>query len=355
MSPYPPGIGLPDVAARPSCTDVWHPVLAAPGAAPVGRWSIVERRDGAGQWAFDEQPLYTSVRDRRPGDVLGGTRRRRGGDAPAVRVPAGPPPAIPPGFAVRTTSIGRMLTTEANESVYAFDGDTAQTAGCTDACLTWFRPVPAPAMAQPRGEWSILERSPGVRQWVFRGRPLYTHTRDQHSWSQQGADVPGWSNVFTQRAPAWPARFTVQATLAGYVLADDAGRTLYVYHCGEDSADQLACDHPDTTQTYRLAMCGAGDARKCLRYWPYVEAGREERSPNQAWRIVSIDPLTGRFTDPGAPGALRVWAWRDRPVYTFAGDERPGDVRGDGTGEWRGKRNGLKAFWLRDDYMGGIL
>jgi len=32
-----------------------------------------------------------------------------------------------------------------------------------------------------------------------------------------------------------------------------------------------------------------------------------------------------------------------------------GDVNGDGTGEWRGLRNGLKAFWLRDDYFGGTL
>jgi len=36
-------------------------------------------------------------------------------------------------------------------------------------------------------------------------------------------------------------------------------------------------------------------------------------------------------------------------------DKVPGDVRGSGTGEWRGQRNGLKAFFVRDDYMGGTL
>ena len=52
----------------------------------------------------------------------------------------------------------------------------------------------------------------------------------------------------------------------------------------------------------------------------------------------------------GAPGALHVWAFRDRPVYLFAGDQVSGDVEGDAWGEFNGHRNGFKAFWLRDDF-----
>ena len=80
MSPYPPGILLPDLDSRPSCTDLWPPVYADENAEAVGKWTVVKRRDGTRQWAFDEQPLYTSVLDSEPGDVLGGTTRRFGGD-----------------------------------------------------------------------------------------------------------------------------------------------------------------------------------------------------------------------------------------------------------------------------------
>ncbi|MCG8414660.1 MAG: hypothetical protein MI746_10625 [Pseudomonadales bacterium] len=355
MSPYPPGIKLPEIESRLSCMQLWPPVLAEAGAEEVGDWTIVERRDGSLQWAYDEQPLYTSIRDKQAGDVIGGTRRRYGGDSPAMRVPAGPPTLHPPGFAVRLTSVGRMLTTDKNAAVYSFDGDTANSSACQGECLTNWHPVLAPALARSQGEWTLLERSAGNRQWVFRGKPLYTYELDQSSWSQQGSDNPGWQNVFTQRAPGYPDSFSVQPTLSGDVLADSAGKTIYRYNCGEDSADQLACDHPDDTQVYRLAMCGGGRAEKCLEYWPYVIAGDDEVSPNRTWTIVSIDPTTGKFAEPGQEGALRVWAYRDRPVYTFAGDKRPGEVNGGGTGEWRGQRNGLRAFWLRDDYMGGIL
>ena len=85
MSPYPPGIKLPDLDSRPSCTDLWPPLFAEEGSEPVGRWSIVDRKDGTKQWAFEEQPVYTSIRDKAPGDVLGGTKRRFGFDSPANR------------------------------------------------------------------------------------------------------------------------------------------------------------------------------------------------------------------------------------------------------------------------------
>jgi predicted lipoprotein with Yx(FWY)xxD motif len=48
---------------------------------------------------------------------------------------------------------------------------------------------------------------------------------------------------------------------------------------------------------------------------------------------------------------LRVWAYRERPVYTFAGDERPGEVNADGLGEFQSEREGFRAFWWRDDFF----
>lgn len=355
MSPYPPGIRLPEASARPSCVALWPPVLAPDGATPVGKWTLVKRVDGRWQWAFDDQPLYTSVRDKNPGEVLGGSSFKYGGDSPAIRVPVGPPSLLPPGFAVKSTTRGRLLTTASNASVYVFEGDSDSQTQCHGACLSRWQPVRAPALASAKGEWQTLERSPGVLQWMFRGKPVYTHALDQRSWSQEGSDQAGWSNVYLSRAPVFPASFTIQPTLAGEVLADRNGKTLYVYVCGEDSADQLACDHPEDTQVYRLAMCGKGDPEKCARHWPYVVAEAQDDSLSVTWRVLNIDPQSGLKVDPKDERGIRVWAYRDRPVYTYAGDRKPGDVHGAGTGEWRGLRNGLLALWLRDDYMEGTL
>jgi predicted lipoprotein with Yx(FWY)xxD motif len=102
-------------------------------------------------------------------------------------------------------------------------------------------------------------------------------------------------------------------------------------------------------------MCGGGDPGKCQKTWPYVRADIGTMSNSRAWSVINIDPKTGHHAAAEQADAFSVWAYRDRPVYTYGGDRQPGDVNGAGTGEWRAQRNGLKAFWLRDDYMGGTL
>ena len=79
---------------------------------------------------------------------------------------------------------------------------------------------------------------------------------------------------------------------------------------------------------------------------------RRKRVINKAKGFRGKRSKIYRFAKDGVRKA-QVWAYRDRPVYTYAGDKKPGDTHGGGTGEWRGQRNGLRVFWLRDDYLGG--
>jgi predicted lipoprotein with Yx(FWY)xxD motif len=353
MSPYPAGAELPELDKRPSCAKLWPPMLAKADDKPVGKWTVVDRKDGTKQWAYDEQPVYTSILDKQPGDVYGGFSRRSGGDSPASRQPIGPPSKVPPGFEVKTTTLGRLLTTKKNFSVYSYDKDTPEKSNCVGECAQVWTPLIAPEAAQPQGDWTLVARSAGVKQWAYRKKPLYTYTLDQRPSSLEGSDVPGWHNVYTQRAPSFPKAFTLQDSIAGQVVADAKGKTLYQYNCGDDSQDQLSCENPDDTQVYRLAMCGAGDPVKCQKNWPYVLADKGATSISRTWTVMSIDPKTGHRAAAGQADALSVWAYRDRPVYTYAEDKAPGDVYGDATGEWRGGRNGLKAIWVRDDFFGG--
>jgi predicted lipoprotein with Yx(FWY)xxD motif len=350
MSPYPPGLTLPDAGARRSCAEVWPAVLAAKNAAPVGKWTVVDRRDGSKQWAYDGYPVYTSDLDLKPGDVLGATHRNAEYDGPGVREPVGPRANVPPSFEVKQVATGRMLVSYTGFSVYAWDRDEPNKSLCTDACLAKWSPVLAAETSQPQGDWSIVQRSPGVRQWAFRKKPLYTYVDDPRPRSLVGSDEPGWHNVYTQPTPAWPGDFTVQDGHLGRILADAGGKTIYFYNCGDDALDQLACDHPAAPQAYRLAVCGGGDAARCLRTWRPLIASRDARAVNRTWTTIDIDPLSGHFASPGQAGALHVWAFRGRPVYTFVGDKQPGDVEGDAWGEFLGYRNGFKAFWLRDDF-----
>ena len=353
MSPYPGGFILPDVEKRLSCAQLWPPVLAPADAKGVDKWTVIKRPDGSSQWAYDGYAMYTSNLDKKPGDTNGGTRRRVGGESGALREPVGPPTRIPPGFIVIPVATGRLVATADRASVYTWDRDAPNKSNCFGACAEEWITVQAPEFAAPQGDWGIIQRSPGVRQWTFRSKPIYTYalSPEGRNASLQGSDVPGWRNVYTQLAPTLPKGFTAQDSPAGQAIADKNGKTIYIYNCNDDAIDQQSCNHPDTTQAYRVAVCGGGSQEKCMRTFPYVLADPGAKSDSVVWSIMEIDAKTGHRAAPGHADALRVWAYRDRPVYTFYLDQEPGDIKGDSWGEFQGARNGFKALWLRDDYF----
>jgi hypothetical protein len=86
-----------------------------------------------------------------------------------------------------------------------------------------------------------------------------------------------------------------------------------------------------------------------------VQARPGAKADSALWTVMAIDPNTGNRAMQGQRGAITVWAYRDRPVYTYGKDEKPGDVNGDNYGEFNGARNGFKAFWLRDDYRDNVM
>jgi len=352
MSPYPPGLVLPELDKRLSCAQVWPPVYAADDAKPVGGFTIITRSDGKKQWAFNKRPIYTSILDKMPGDVMGASGRRERGDGPAERDPIGPAPNVPPGFDVITTAKGRLLLTDKKYSVYSYDKDQPDKSNCVDACARTWLPVLAPAAAQAGGEWSVVNRAPGVRQWAFRKKPLYVSTQDTRTWSFEGSDEPGWHNVFTQEAPPLPKGFSTVNNEAGEAVIGPNGRAVYTYTCGDDSKDQLACDHPGAPQAYRIAVCGGGSVEKCNQRFPYLQASADAKSTSRSWTILTIDPKTGHYAEPGQAGAIRVWAYRDRPLFNFYGDKKPTDMYGNTWGEFNGKRNGFRVFFVRDDFFG---
>lgn len=53
------------------CAANWPAFVAESGAMAEGEWTLVERKDGSMMWAYDGMPLYTFVKDTKPGDVNG--------------------------------------------------------------------------------------------------------------------------------------------------------------------------------------------------------------------------------------------------------------------------------------------
>lgn len=53
------------------CAIIWPALKADAGAKSGHGYTVVKREDGSMQWAYKGKPLYTWIRDAKPGDITG--------------------------------------------------------------------------------------------------------------------------------------------------------------------------------------------------------------------------------------------------------------------------------------------
>jgi predicted lipoprotein with Yx(FWY)xxD motif len=58
-------------ACNGKCAQNWPPLMAAAGEKGGKGYSMIKRDDGKMQWAYKGKPLYTWVKDKKPGDITG--------------------------------------------------------------------------------------------------------------------------------------------------------------------------------------------------------------------------------------------------------------------------------------------
>lgn len=58
-------------ACNGPCATNWPPLMATGDAKAAGSYTIVVRDDGGKQWAYKGKPLYTWIKDTKPGDITG--------------------------------------------------------------------------------------------------------------------------------------------------------------------------------------------------------------------------------------------------------------------------------------------
>ena len=78
------------------------------------------------------------------------------------------------------SSSGKIWTDEKGMTLYTFDKDEAGKSNCYDDCAVNWPPFMAVADAVPEGEWTIIERTDGTKQWAYEGKPLISGFRITH-------------------------------------------------------------------------------------------------------------------------------------------------------------------------------
>ncbi len=97
--------------------------------------------------------------------------------------------ATPPGVAEKQ---GSFLSPE-GKPLYTFGNDrTAGKSACNGQCAAAWPPLAAAPGAADDGDWTVVTRDDGSKQWAYKGKPLYTYRADAPNQAPTGV------------GPAWP-------------------------------------------------------------------------------------------------------------------------------------------------------
>jgi predicted lipoprotein with Yx(FWY)xxD motif len=91
-----------------------------------------------------------------------------------------------------------VLTNGAGMTLYTFDKDAGGKSACNGPCATNWPPLAASADATASGDWTVITRDDGGRQWAYKGKPLYRWIKDQKAGDRTG---DGFNNAWRLARP----------------------------------------------------------------------------------------------------------------------------------------------------------
>ena len=86
---------------------------------------------------------------------------------------------------------GGVLVGANGMTLYTFDKDARDSGKsvCVDKCAVNWPPLMAGASDNGNGDWSIVARADGSKQWAYKGWPLYYWVKDQKPGDKTGDNV----------------------------------------------------------------------------------------------------------------------------------------------------------------------
>jgi predicted lipoprotein with Yx(FWY)xxD motif len=196
-----------------------------------------------------------------------------------------------------STAVGDVLTNSKGFSLYTFAKDTNSKSNCNGGCAAKWPPYLVGAYEKNKN-MNVIVRDDGSKQWAIDGQPLYLWINDKNPGDITGHGI---KNVwFAARADDVPVSTYNQGS--NKILTTLAQHSLYTFD--KDAQGKSNCNG------------------QCAAVWPPLVAQEDDKSSAPFNKIERSD---GSFQ----------WTLNGQPLYTWVGDQKPGDITGDGVkGVW---------------------
>jgi predicted lipoprotein with Yx(FWY)xxD motif len=84
-------------------------------------------------------------------------------------------------------AMGGVIMDSKGMSLYIYDNDKEPNkSACLGACLTNWPALKATATDKDMGDWKVITRDDGSKQWAYKGKPLYYFVQDKAAGDKVG-------------------------------------------------------------------------------------------------------------------------------------------------------------------------
>ena len=84
-------------------------------------------------------------------------------------------------------AMGGMLEDAKGMTLYTWDNDKeANKSSCNGMCLMNWPALKAEAADKDMGDWKVITRDDGSKQWAYKGKPLYYFSMDAAAGDKKG-------------------------------------------------------------------------------------------------------------------------------------------------------------------------
>lgn len=84
-----------------------------------------------------------------------------------------------------------ILVDQDGMTLYTFDKDSDGTSACYGGCAANWPPLMAASGAMAKGDYSLVTRKDGSKQWAYKGMPLYLWKGDSKKGDMTGDGFKG--------------------------------------------------------------------------------------------------------------------------------------------------------------------
>ena len=305
-----------------ACAEQWPPLAASSDDRPTGDWAPFARDDGTYQWAYQGGPLYTYARDVSPGDSYGdGFRQQWFAALKPIETPAS--------ISISKTLLGYVVADRKKMTLYTIPVAT----DCGLKCTQMWKPLSGPWMANDRGDWSVVARPDGGKQWAYRGQPLYRYEGDVKPRETSGNGKDGFNAIVLEPPPSRPAWVTVIAGDAGVILGNANKKTLYARIPPRPRRVASAPAAPDAKSDAKPAERRNEIISQVVGRAPESESSKRcgIECPGTVWEPVIMaenDEPVGNWSLVERPDGRTQWAYKGNLLYINSRDAMSGDLEG---------------------------